>query len=55
MNCTSGRRRTGTILAAYLIYIGSSYNEAIQTIQNANSSVELREAQSAFLRDLAGE
>ncbi|MBD0263007.1 MAG: dual specificity protein phosphatase family protein [Tolypothrix sp. Co-bin9] len=55
VHCTSGRRRTGTILAAYLIYIGSSYNEAIQTIQNANSSVELREAQSAFLRELVGE
>lgn len=55
VHCTSGRRRTGTMLAAYLIYIGSSYNEAIQTIQNANSSVDLREAQSTFLRELAGE
>ncbi|MEH2265049.1 hypothetical protein [Nostoc sp.] len=34
-------------LAAYLIYSGSSY-------QNANSEVELREAQHSFLQELAG-
>jgi protein-tyrosine phosphatase len=54
IHCTSGRRRTGTMLAAYLIYAGSSYDDAMQTIESANSSVELREAQSTFLRELAG-
>ena len=54
VHCTSGRRRTGTMLAAYLICSGSSYNNAMQTIQSANSEVELREAQSTFLRELAG-
>lgn len=54
IHCTSGRRRTGTILAAYLISSGSSYNDAMQTIESANSEVELREAQSTFLRELAG-
>ncbi len=55
IHCTSGRRRTGTILAAYLIISsGSSYNDAMQTIESANSEVELREAQSTFLRELAG-
>ncbi|HEY9606334.1 MAG TPA: dual specificity protein phosphatase family protein [Allocoleopsis sp.] len=54
VHCTSGRRRTGTILAAYLICTGSSYNDAMQTIESANSSVELREAQSTFLLKLAG-
>lgn len=54
VHCTSGRRRTGTMLAAYLILAGSSYDEAIQTIQNANPDAELREAQTTFLRDLAG-
>lgn len=53
IHCTSGRRRTGTILAAYLISSGSSYNDAMQTIESANSEVELREAQSTFLRELA--
>ena len=53
IHCTSGRRRTGTILAAYLIRSGSSYNDAMQTIESANSSVELREAQSTFLLKLA--
>jgi hypothetical protein len=42
------------MLAAYLIYAGSSYDDAMQTIESANSSVELREAQSTFLRELAG-
>ncbi len=53
VHCTSGRRRTGTMLASYLICSGSSYDDAMQTIENANSEVELREAQSTFLRELA--
>lgn len=53
VHCTSGRRRTGTMLASYLIYAGSSYDSAIQTVQKANPDVELREAQSTFLRELA--
>ena len=53
VHCTSGRRRTGTALAAYLIGSGSSYNDAIQTILNANPQVELREAQINFLKELA--
>jgi len=41
------------MLASYLIQVGSSYDDAIQTIQKANPSVELGEAQSTFLRELA--
>jgi atypical dual specificity phosphatase len=55
IHCTNGIRRTGTMLASYLIQVGSSYDSAIQTIHLANPEVELREAQSAFLRSLAGE
>jgi atypical dual specificity phosphatase len=55
IHCTSGKRRTGTVLASYLIFSGSSYDDAIQKILNANPQVELREAQSTFLRELAGE
>ncbi len=55
VHCTNGIRRTGTMLASYLIHVGSSYDSAIQTIHSANPEVELREAQSAFLRSLAGE
>ena len=51
-HCTSGRRRTGTMLASYLILAGSSYDEAMQTIQDANPDAELREAQTTFLREL---
>jgi protein-tyrosine phosphatase len=50
---TSGRRRTGTLLAAYLISEGSSYEDAIQTVLLANSNVDLREAQISFLQVLA--
>lgn len=53
VHCTNGIRRTGTILASYLILTGSSYDQAMQIIQAANPDVELREAQSAFLRELA--
>ena len=53
VHCTSGRRRTGTMLAAYLIATGSSYDQAMQTIQDANPDAELRSAQTTFLRELA--
>lgn len=55
VHCTSGRRRTGTMLASYLICTGSSYNDAMQIVESANSKLELREAQSSFLRELAAE
>jgi protein-tyrosine phosphatase len=53
IHCTSGRRRTGTMLAAYLIAAGSSYDEAIQIIQTANPDAELRDAQTTFLQALS--
>ncbi len=53
VHCTSGRRRTGTMLASYLICAGSSYDEAMQTVLDANPDAELREAQTTFLRELA--
>ncbi|KYC34814.1 protein phosphatase [Scytonema hofmannii PCC 7110] len=55
VHCTNGRRRTGTTLAAYLISTGMSYEDAIQTIYSANPEIELRDAQTSFLRELAGE
>ncbi|MBD2092386.1 dual specificity protein phosphatase family protein [Microcoleus sp. FACHB-1515] len=55
VHCTSGNRRTGTMLAAYLICTGASYEEAMQIIQTANSNAELRTAQTTFLQQLAGE
>lgn len=53
IHCTSGRRRTGTMLASYLIQGGLSFSEAIHVILNANPDVELRDAQISFLRELA--
>ena len=55
VHCTNGLRRTGTMLAAYLIYVGSTYDSAMGAIQLANPEVELRDAQIDFLRSLAGE
>jgi atypical dual specificity phosphatase len=52
VHCTSGRRRTGTFLAAYLIQIGKTHEEALQMIQAANPHVELRDAQIEFLQEL---
>lgn len=55
VHCTSGNRRTGTMLAAYLIATGSSYHQAMQVIQSANPNAELRDAQITFLKEFAGE
>ena len=41
IHCTSGNRRTGTMLAAYLISTGSSYENAMQVVQTANPKAEL--------------
>lgn len=53
IHCTSGNRRTGTMLAAYLIQTGSSFDNAMQVIQTANPNAELRQAQIDFLHQLA--
>jgi protein-tyrosine phosphatase len=53
VHCTSGRRRTGTILAAYLIQTGLTGETALHMISVANPEVELREAQVEFLKSLA--
>lgn len=55
VHCTSGRRRTGTLLAAYLIQSGLDYPDALQVILIANPNVELRAAQTDFLKALAEE
>jgi atypical dual specificity phosphatase len=52
VHCTGGLHRTGTMLAAYLIWSGSSYDDAMQTIETANSQAVLAEAQSSFLHSL---
>ncbi len=53
VHCTSGNRRTGTMLAAYLIQSGSTYDDAMAVIQTANPNAELRAAQTTFLQKLA--
>ncbi|NEP01744.1 MAG: protein phosphatase [Symploca sp. SIO2E9] len=52
VHCTSGNRRTGTLLASYLIAKGETPSVAIQLIQKARPTAELREVQISFLSEL---
>lgn len=52
VHCSTGKHRTGTMLAAYLIRAGSSYPEAMNALLSANSAIELPDSQSAFLQKL---
>jgi atypical dual specificity phosphatase len=53
VHCTGGLHRTGTMLTAYLILNGLSAEDAMHTIETANSQAVLELAQSVFLRSLA--
>ena len=52
VHCTSGNRRTGTLLAAYLIVAGKTPEKAIALVKQARPTAELRKAQTEFLFDL---
>ncbi|MEM6613118.1 MAG: dual specificity protein phosphatase family protein [Cyanobacteria bacterium P01_C01_bin.72] len=52
VHCTSGNRRTGTLLAAYLIAKEENPQQAIALVQKARPTAELREAQRNFLFQL---
>lgn len=52
VHCSTGKHRTGTMLAAYLIKNGSSYSEAMNILLSANSEIKLPSGQSTFLREL---
>lgn len=52
VHCSTGKHRTGTMLAAYFIQNGSSYSEAMNILLSANSDIELPSSQSTFLREL---
>ena len=55
VHCSSGRRRTGTLLGAYLVLTGTQYEAAVDAIAQANPAVEMRAAQLDFLKNLASE
>ena len=48
-HCTSGNRRTGTLLAAYLVAKGEDPERAISLVKEARPTAELRDAQREFL------
>lgn len=53
VHCSTGRHRTGTILASYLIGAGFSYERAMRTILDADPDIELPKPQTVFLQKLA--
>lgn len=53
VHCSTGKHRTGTMLASYLIIAGSSYESAMKTILDANPDIELSGTQTNFLQELA--
>ncbi len=55
IHCTSGRRRTGTAIATYLIAGGMAFDRAVEVVTAANPAAEMREAQLQFLKELAGD
>ena len=52
VHCTSGNRRTGTLLAAYLVAKGEQPKKAIAIIHEVRPKAELRAAQIDFLMKL---
>ncbi len=52
VHCSTGRHRTGTMLAAYLIKNGLSYSEAMGVVMNVNPEIELPNSQATFLQKL---
>lgn len=52
VHCTSGNRRTGTLLAAYLIAMGEQPDRAIELIGQVRPTTQLREPQIQFLNEL---
>ncbi|NJL51492.1 MAG: protein phosphatase [Hydrococcus sp. SU_1_0] len=52
VHCTSGNRRTGTLLAAYLVAQGENPEKAIAFVQQVRPTAELRDAQKQFLLEL---
>lgn len=53
VHCTNGKRRTGTMLAAFLIGAGSTFEDAMQILQTAKPELDLRESQTDYLKSLA--
>ncbi|MDX2242092.1 MAG: dual specificity protein phosphatase family protein [Leptolyngbyaceae cyanobacterium bins.302] len=50
VHCSTGKHRTGTMLAAYLISRGWAYPDAMQKILDASSQAKLPDPQTQFLQ-----
>ncbi len=53
VHCTSGNRRTGTLLAAYLIAKGENPEKTLSNLQKIRPTAELRDDQKYFLLKLS--
>lgn len=52
VHCKAGRGRTGTIIAAWLIRKGDTFEQAVKTVRTANPLTIESEEQMEFLRNL---
>ena len=52
VHCTSGNRRTGTLLAAYLVAKGEPLEDVLSNLIKVRPTAELRQPQLDFLSEL---
>jgi atypical dual specificity phosphatase len=52
VHCSSGNRRTGTLLAALLIKDGLGWEEAVEKVKKVNPNADLKQVQLDFLSSL---
>ncbi|MBD1841856.1 dual specificity protein phosphatase family protein, partial [Cyanobacteria bacterium FACHB-63] len=52
VHCSTGKHRTGTMIAAYLIQTGTFYESAMNIIYSANPNIHLPDSQITFLQSL---
>ena len=52
VHCTGGKKRTGTLIVALLIFLGDTSEVAMEKLQKANPEIKLSDMQMSFLEEL---